>query len=112
MASSGAWRIGSIVSSSTTSYTLTHPYRRISQDFNEPKPPSKSFIFDWIKKFEQRGTVKNLNSKSGDRLSHSGRKTIRTDEVIEAVRKSVLNSPKRSTRKRLSQDSLGLLEGA
>ena len=28
MASSGARRIGSIVSSSTTSYTLTHPYRR------------------------------------------------------------------------------------
>ena len=80
--------------------TLTLLYRNVSARFHQPKPPSNFVIFGWINKFEQEGTVKNLNSKSDDRLSHSGRKTIRTDEVIEAVRQSVLNSPKRSTRKR------------
>ena len=92
-------------------HSYTSVQNKISQYFNEPEPPSKSIIFDWIKKFEQKGTVKNLNSKSDDHLSHSGRKTIRTDEVIEAVRQSVHNSPKRSTRKRLSQDSSGLSDG-
>ena len=85
-------------------YYKLHSYNAVktkfSQDFNEPKAPSKSIIFGWIKKFEQEGTVKNLNSKLDSRLSHSGRKKIRTDEVIEAVRQSVLHSPKRSTRKR------------
>ena len=100
MASSGAQRSGSTVSSSTTSHTFTLLYRiMFSHDFNEPNPPSKSVIIGWVKKFEQEGTVKNLNSKSDDLLSHSGRNTIRTDEVIEAVRQSVLNSPKRSTKK-------------
>ena len=102
MASSGAQRSGYTVSSST--YYKLHSYNAVqnkfSQDFNEPKAPSKSIIYGWIKKFEQEGTVKNLNSKLDGRLSHSGRKKIRTDEVIEAVRQSVLHSPKRSTRKR------------
>ena len=44
-------------------------------------------------KFEQEGTVENLNSEFDDRLSHSGRKTIRTDEVSETVHQSVLHSP-------------------
>ena len=81
-------------------HSYTSVQENFSQDFEEPKPPSKSVIFGWIKKFEQEGTVKNLNSKSNDRLSHSGRKKICNDEVIDAVRLSVLNSPKRSTRKR------------
>ena len=85
-------------------YYKTRSYATVQADFarafKAEKVPSKSIIFGWIKKFEEEGTVRNLNSKTEGRLTHSGRKRIRTEEVIESVRDSVIESPKRSTRKR------------
>ena len=70
------------------------------QTFNVTEAPTKSAIFKMAKKFEAEGTVKNLYSKSEDRETHCGRKTIRTPEVVALVRESVEKSPKRSSRRR------------
>ena len=46
------------------------------------------------------GTIGNLNSKSVNRTSHAGRSKSRTQDVLDIVRESVEQSPKRSLRKR------------
>ena len=100
------------MSSSTISYILTHPYsRKFRKISTSQNLPANQLSLTGLRSLNREGQGKNLNPKSEDRLSHSGRKTIRTDEVIEAVRQFVLNSPKRSTRKRLPQDFSGLLVG-
>ena len=66
--------------------------------FEMDQPPAKSAIFKMVKKIQCEGTVMNLNKKSEYRYSHSERKILRTPEVIAQVRKSVEQSPKRSTR--------------
>ena len=38
----------------------------------------KSIIQDWVSKFETYGTAVNLNKKSSDHFSHSGRPRTRT----------------------------------
>ena len=68
--------------------------------------PTKSAIFKMVKKFQSEGTVENLNSKSKDRFTHSGRKSLCTSQVISSVRESVEQSPKRSTRKRCQSLSI------
>ena len=68
--------------------------------FKCEKAPSKSRIQNWVDHFEKYGTVENLNAASENRLSHSGRPKKRTAELIENVRESLQQSPKRSVRKR------------
>ena len=62
--------------------------------------PLKSNIYRWVKKFEAYGTVRNLNSKTNIRPTHSGRPTIRNEALVRSVESSVEQSPKRSLRKR------------
>ena len=67
-------------------------------EFERQNAPSKSRIQDWVKSFETFGTEENLNSANEGRLSHPGRSRKRTNELIESVRESVQQSPKRSVR--------------
>ena len=76
------------------------------RQFECEKAPSKSRIQNWVDYFEKYGTVENLNAASENRPSHSGRPKKRTSELIESVRKSLHQSPKRSVRKR--SQSLGM----
>ena len=68
--------------------------------FQTTNAPNHKRIYAWVKKFDDYGTVENLNKKCETRESHSGRKRIRNEALIERVRKAVADSPKRSTRKR------------
>ena len=63
--------------------------------FNPPKPPYKSLIVKWVAKFRTEGTVRNLNSITPSRKSHSGRKRKRDDAFIERLQESVQESPHR-----------------
>ena len=67
--------------------------------FKCEKAPSKSRIQNWVDQFEKYGTVENLNAASENSPSHSGRPKKRTAELIESVRESLQQSPKRSVRK-------------
>ena len=71
--------------------------------FNPPKPPYKSLIVKWVAKFRTEGTVRNLNSITPGRNSHSGRKRKRNEEFIERLRESVQESPHKSTRRRYQE---------
>ena len=62
--------------------------------------PPKSTVQGWINKFDGFGTVGNVNRASDYKQTHSGISRKHTPAVIEAVRVSVENSPKRSVRKR------------
>ena len=68
--------------------------------FKTDKFPRKSIICEWVKKSETFGTVLNVNAKSDDRPTHSGRPKVRTDEVVDLIWTDVEQSPKRSIRKR------------
>ena len=59
----------------------------------------KSVIQDWVSKSETYGTAVNLNKKSADRFSHSGRPRTRTQQIVVMVQESVERSPKRSLRR-------------
>ena len=74
--------------------------------FECEKAPSKSRIQNWVDQFEKYGTVENLNAANENRPSHSGRPKKRTAELVESVRESLQESPKRSVRKR--SQSLGM----
>ena len=74
--------------------------------FECEKAPSKSRIQSWVDHFEKYGTVENINAASENRPSHSGRPKKRTAELVESVRESLQQSPKRSVRKR--SQSLGM----
>ena len=64
------------------------------------KAPSKSRIQNWVDHFEKYGTWEDLNAASENRQRHSGRPKKRTAELVESVRESLKESPKRSVRKR------------
>ena len=49
--------------------------------------------------FEKYGTVENLNTASENHPSHSGRPKKQTAELVESVRESLQQSPKRSVHK-------------
>ena len=70
------------------------------RQFECGKAPSKIRIQSWVDHFEKYGTVKNLNAASENRQSHSGRPKKRTAELVESVRESLQQSPKRSVHKR------------
>ena len=66
--------------------------------------PKAEFRTGWTT--SKYGTVENLNAASENRPSHSGRPKKRTAELVESVRESLQQSPKRSVRKR--SQSLGM----
>ena len=70
----------------TSSYESVKTQFRTS--FQTEVAPDKSLIYRWVEKFRKHGTVQNLNSKSDDRQTHSGRPKKRTTEVIGMVRNS------------------------
>ena len=53
-----------------------------------------------VSKFETYGSAVNLNKKSSDRFSYSGRPRTRTQQIVEMIQESVERSPKRSLRRR------------
>ena len=71
----------------------------------------KSVIQDWVSKFEMYGTAVNLNKKSTDRFSHSGRPRTRTQQIVEMIQESVERSPKRSLRRRSLSLNLSMSTG-
>ena len=77
--------------------------KKISEQFHTffeiDRELHKSVIQDWVSKFETYGTAVNLNKKSSDRFSHSGRPRTRTQQIVEMVQESVERSPKRSLRR-------------
>ena len=60
-----------------------------------------------MEKLRKYRAVQNLNCKSDNRPTHSGRTKKRTAEVIETVRNSVDFSPKRSIKRRKQSLFLG-----
>ena len=74
--------------------------KEFQRTFKQFKSPSKSLIYYWVQKFENDGTVHNLNSKASGG-SYSGRPvTARTPQKIGAVQDSAKDNPKKSIRKR------------
>ena len=59
--------------------------KKISEQFHTffeiDRELHKSVIQDWVSKFETYGTAVNLNKKSSDRFSHSGRPRIRHSKL-------------------------------
>ena len=53
------------------------------------RAPEKKIIQSWVNKFEAFGTIENLNWKSERRVSYSGRRKTRADQIIDRVRESV-----------------------
>ena len=70
------------------------------RQFECKKAPSKSRIQNWVDHFKKYGTMENLNDASENCPSHSGCPKKRTAELVESVRESLQQSPKRSVRKR------------
>uniref|UniRef100_H2Z2Y6 DUF4817 domain-containing protein n=1 Tax=Ciona savignyi TaxID=51511 RepID=H2Z2Y6_CIOSA len=86
-------------------YYKTGSFKKTQDSFmRQYSAPSKSRIQNWVDHFEKYGTVENLNAASENHPSNSGRPKKRTAELIESVRESLQQSPKRSVRKQ----SLGM----
>ena len=87
--------------------------KKISEQFHTffgvDRELHKSVIQDWASNFETYWTVVNLNKKSSDRFSHSGRPSTRTQQIVEMVQESVERSPKRSLRRRSQSLNLSML---
>ena len=85
-------------------YLKTRSYTQTIDDFttkfNPPKPLYKSMIVKWVMKFRQAGTLGDLRPATPDRETHSGKKRIRSEEMVQDVLESVENSPGRSSRRR------------
>ena len=106
-----AWKIGTIVFTNMSwstkektfcveAYFANKSYMVVQanfrSEFRRRNAPSKSRIFDWVKKFREHGTVQNFNSK-GITDTHSGwRVSARREKNINEVGKSVGWSPKKS----------------
>ena len=82
----------------------TGSFKKISEQFHTffeiDRELHKSVIQDWVSKFETYGIAVNLNKKSSDRFSHSGRPMTCTQQIVEILQESVERSPKRSLRHR------------
>ena len=80
-------------------YYKTSSFKKTQDSFMHQfeceKAPSKSRIQNWVDHFEKYGTVENLNAASENRPGHSGRPKKRTAELVESVRESLQESPKR-----------------
>ena len=76
------------------------------RQFKCEKAPSKSRFQNWVDHFEKYGTVESLKAASENHPSHSGRPKKRTAKLVESVRESLQQSPKRNVQKR--SQSLGM----
>ena len=89
--------------------------RKISEQFHTflevDRELHKSVIQDWVSKFETCRTAVNLNKKSSDCFSHSGRPRTRTQQFVEMVQESVERSPKGSLRRRSQSLNLSMPTG-
>ena len=89
--------------------------KKISEQFHTffevDRELHKSVIQDWVSKFETYSISVNLNKKSYDRFSHSGRPRTRTQKIVEMVQESIEQSPKRSLRRRSQSLNLSMLTG-
>ena len=67
-------------------YNKCGSVKKISEQFHTffeiGRELHKSIIEDWVSKFETYGTAINLNKKSSDRFSHSGRPRTRTKQIV------------------------------
>ena len=92
------------------SYIKTGSYTQTIDDFttkfDPPKPLYKLLIVKWVMKFRQAGSLSDLRPATPGRETHSGRKRVRSEEMVQGIRESVENLPGRSSRRR-SQE-LGL----
>ena len=83
-------------------YWQTSSFKAVQEDFQlnfeMDKSSAKSVIQRWINNFDAHGTVEDLHTASKDRETDSGRPRKRSASIIEAVRDSVVQSPKRSSR--------------
>ena len=86
-------------------------FRAISYIFRNRYKLHKSVTQDWVSKFETYGTAVNLNKKSFDRFSHSGRPRTRTHQIVEMTQESVERSQKRSLRRRSQSLNLSISTG-
>ena len=71
-------------------YHQTRSYKKIEAEFLQKcsceKYTDKKRIEAWVKNFELFGIVKNLNKKSDRQGSHSGRKRVRYEAIIDRIR--------------------------
>ena len=76
------------------------------REFRCRNAPSKSRIFDRVKKFREHGTVQNFTSE--DIMdTHSGQRvSARTERNINEVRESVGRNPKKSLQRRSQVENL------
>ena len=86
------------------SYYKCGSVKKISEQFHTffeiDRELHKSVIQDLVTKFETYGTAVNLNKKSSDHFSHSGRPRTRTQQIVDMLQESVERRPKRSLRHR------------
>ena len=71
----------------------------------------KSVIQDWVSKCQTYGTAVNLNKKSTDRFSLSGRPRTRTQQIVVMLQECVERSLKRSLRRRSQSLNLRMSTG-
>lgn len=81
----------------TTSIIATQ--RQFHRDFPRASVPTRNTILALVQKFRETGSVKNKNKGNSGR-----RRSARTDDNIETVRRRLEESPRKSTR-RLSQET-------
>ena len=85
----------------TESYTQT--IDDFQSRFDPPKTLYKSLIVKWVMNFRQAGTLRDLRPATPGQKTHSGRKRIRSEEMLVQVRESVEKSPGRSSRRRCQE---------
>ena len=68
--------------------------------FKREKEPVKISICARIMKFDDHGTIRNPNSKTSDRETHSGCKKVQNKAAIQRVSEDVKRSPKKILQKR------------
>ena len=87
---------GTVLNLTTRQARLRKTQDSIMRQFECEKTPSKSRIQNWVDHFAE-----NLIAASDNRSNHSGRPKKRTAELVESVRQSLQESPKRSVHKRV-----------
>ena len=84
-----------------SSKSIVTTQREFQHHFDVKKPPDRKMAWSIVRKFQNHGTVDNLNK------GKSGRKrTIRNPEDIKAVCRSAVQSPKKSSWRRSQELSI------
>ena len=87
---------------------LQYRNRGYLDKISKHKTPYNSLIYRWVNILRKEGTLRHLNSKAPDRRSYSGRKGIRDEAFGNRIRKSVQDSPNRSTRRKSQELGISL----